>query len=175
MPAFAGRIKTGFDNIRYQKNASAPALADPVDTTAPVYEKSLTSGTGANQANIYYREERTITSGGTFVLDLNGTSVQDVFGNNLAMTSLVALHVIAAPADESAAANTTTVTITTTLAGLFTGTTPGVPMTAGESFQRANTGASGLCTVTPTTADTITFTNSAGASAKVQIAAIGRG
>lgn len=47
MPAFTGRIKTGFDNIRYQKNASAQFLADPVDTTAPVYEKSLTSGDSA--------------------------------------------------------------------------------------------------------------------------------
>lgn len=173
MPTFTGRVQTGFE-VRYLKSSGTPSLADPVDTTAPRFVRDLASGTGANQANYYYREERTIASGANYVLDLSGTD-KDIFGTNIVMTSVVGIHVIAAPADESAAANTTNITITTTLAGIFGGTTPSVIMTPGESFQRVNTGASGLCAVTATTADTITFTNAAGASAKVQIAVIGRG
>jgi hypothetical protein len=175
MGTFVGRVETGFKNIRYTKSTGTVPYAEPVDTSAPSFVRDLASGTGANQANIYYREERTITTGGSFVLDLNGTSNQDIFGQNLAMTAVVGIHVITAPADDSAAANTTNVTITTTLANIFGGTTPSVIMAPGESFQRANAGASGLCAVTPTTADTITFTNASGASAKVQIAVIGRG
>lgn len=175
MPAFTGRIKSGFENVRYVKTGGTVDYAEPVDTSSPVFIRDLTPGTAANQANYFYKSEQTIASGGSFVLDLNGASQSDIFGTNLSMTSVVSIMVINGPVDETAAANTTNVTITTTLAGIFGGTTPSVIMKPGELFQRANAAAGGLCAVTPTSADTITLTNASGASAKVQICVIGRG
>jgi hypothetical protein len=91
------------------------------------------------------------------------------------MTSVVSIMVICRAVDDAAAENTTNVTLTTTLVGILGGTSPTVIMKPGEMFQRANANVGGLCAVTATTADTITLTNAAGASAKVQICVIGRG
>lgn len=174
MPDFTGRIKSGFENVRYVKTGGTVDYAEPVDNSAPIFIRDLTSGTAANQANYFYKSEQTIASGGTFVLDLNGT-LSDIFGTTLAMTSLVSLMVIHAPVNDAAAANTTNITLTTTLAGILGGTTPSIIMKPGEMLQRANAATGGLCAVTATSADTVTVTNAAGASAKVQICAIGRG
>jgi len=171
MPAFTGRIKSGFENVRYVKTGGSVDYAEPVDTSSPVFIRDLTSGTAANQANWFFKREYTIASGGNQVVDLNGTSIQDIFGTNLALTSVVSVMVINAPVDDTAAANTTNITMTTTLAGL----PATVVITPGTLFQMANANATPLSAVTPTTADTITLTNASGASAKVQICVIGRG
>ena len=175
MPAFTGRIKSGYENVRYVKTGGTVDYAEPVDNSSPVFIRDLTPGTLANQANYFYKSEQTIASAGVFILDLNGSGNPDIFGTNLAMTSVVSIMIICTPVDESTLANTTNVTVSTTLAGIFGGTTPTMIMKPGEMFQRANANTGGLCAVTPTTADTITFTNGAGAAAKVQICVIGRG
>lgn len=174
MAAFSGRIKSGFENVRYLKTGATVDYADPVDTSSPVFIRDLTSGTAANQANIFYRSEVTIASAGNFVVDLVG-GLSDVFGTQINATSLVSLMIINRAVDDSAASNTTNITLTTTLAGVFSGTTPALIIKPGGLFQIANTDAGGLCAVTATTADTVTLTNAAGASAKVQICAIARG
>lgn len=174
MPAFTGRIKSGYENVRYVKTGGTVDYAEPVDSSSPVFIRDLTPGTAANQANYFMKTEQTIASGGTYTLDLSGTQ-QDIFGTNLAMTSVVSIMIINRAVDDSAVENTTNVTMTTTLAGIMGGTTPSIIMKPGEMFQRANANAGGLCAVTATTADTITLTNAAGATAKVQICVIGRG
>jgi hypothetical protein len=174
MPAFTGRIKSGYENVRYVKTGGTVDYAEPVDSSSPVFIRDLIPGTAANQANYFFKSEQTIASGGTYTLDLSGTQ-QDIFGTNLAMTSVVSIMIINRAVDDSAADNTTNVTMTMTLAGIMGGTTPSIIMKPGEMFQRANANAGGLCAVTATTADTITLTNAAGATAKVQICVIGRG
>lgn len=175
MPNFIGRIKSGFENVRYTKTGSTVDYAEPIDFSSPVFIRDLTSGTGVNQANWFFKQEVSITTAGSFVLDLSGSNV-DIFGNALLMTGVVSIMIINSPIDLVAnVENTTNVTVTTTLAGIFGGTTPSVIMKPGEMLQRANANAGGLCAVTPTSADTITLTNAAGATAKVQICVIGRG
>ena len=174
MPAFTGRIKSGYENVRYVKTGATVDYAEPVDTSSPVFIRDLTPGTAANQANYFFKREETIASGATYTLDLNGTANQDIFGTNLTLSSVVSIMIINRAVDDTAAENTTNVTMTTTLAGILGGTTPSVIMKPGEMFQRANSNAGGLCAVTATTADTITIVNAAGASAKVQICVIGR-
>jgi hypothetical protein len=176
MPAFTGRIQAGFPVYQYEPTGNTVDWTAPTDRTGPIFTRDLKPGTGVNQANIVFKQERNITSGGTFTLDLNGATNADIFGVSLAMTQLVALYIVNGPVDEANnPANTTTVTVTTTLVGLLGGTSPSIIMAPGESVMMANTGVNGLCTVTPTSADTITFTNASGAAAKVQICAIGRG
>ena len=174
MPAFTGRIKSGFENVRYVKTGATVDYAEPVDSSSPIFIRDLTPGTAANQANYFFKSEQAIASGGTYTLDLSGTSTSDIFGTNLTLTSVVSIMIINRAVNDNAAENTTNVTMTTTLAGIFGGTTPSVIMKPGEMFQRANANAGGLCAVTATTADTITLTNAAGATANVQICVIGR-
>jgi hypothetical protein len=175
MPSFFGRIKSGFENVRYTKTGGTVDYAEPVDTSSPVFIRDLRNGTAANEANYFFKQEVTIASGGTFVLDLAGTANEDIFGTPLAMTSVVSIIVINRAVDDAAAENTTNVTLTTTLAGLFGGTSPTAVTKPGGMLQMANANAGGLCAVTAGSADTITLTNAAGASAKVQICVIGRG
>ncbi len=171
MPAFTGRIKSGYENVRYVKTGGTVDYAEPVDTSSPIFVRDLTTGTAANQANWFFKREYTIASGGNQVVDLNGSSISDIFGTNLAMTSAVSVMVINRAVDDAAAENTTNVTMTTTLAGL----PATVVLAPGSMFQMANANAGGVSVVTPTSGDTITLTNASGASAKVQICVIGRG
>ena len=171
MPAFVGRIKSGYENVRYVKTGGTVDYAEPVDNSSPVFIRDLTSGTAANQANWFFKREYTIASGGNQVVDLNGTSIQDIFGTNLAMTSAVSVMVINRAVDDALPENTTNVTMTTTLPGL----PASVVLTPGPMVQFANANAGGVSSITPTSADTITLTNASGASARVQICVIGRG
>lgn len=58
----------------------------------PVY--ALTDGSGANQANKLFTDQRTLAASGTEDLDLNGTLV-DAFGNTFSPTKIKALVVVA--------------------------------------------------------------------------------
>ena len=171
MPAFEGRIKSGYENVRYVKTGGTVDYAEPVDTSSPIFVRDLTTGTGANMANWFYKREFNIASAGNQVIDLNGTAIQDIFGTNLGMTSAVSVMVINRAVDPALAENTTNVTMTTTLAGL----PATVVLTPGSMFQMANANAGGVSTVVAGTGDTITLTNASGASARVQICVIGRG
>lgn len=57
----------------------------------------LTTGNGANQGNLVFSDQRTLAASATEDLDLNGTSLQDAFGANIAFTRVRALIVRASP------------------------------------------------------------------------------
>jgi hypothetical protein len=55
MPAFTGRIKSGYENVRYVKTGGTVDYAEPIDSSSPVFIRDLTPGTGANQANSFFQ------------------------------------------------------------------------------------------------------------------------
>lgn len=133
-------------------------------------------GTGANQADIIWHDERIIASGGTDDLDVNGV-LTNVFGQVVNILELVGILIINAP--RSGADNTTNLTLgvgTNPVTGYLGGTTPTVgPMRPGHVFLEWNSlSASGLCAVVAATGDILRIANSAGASATYQICLIGR-
>lgn len=170
MAGFKGRKKIGFEGNQYIKTGATVDYASPIDTSSPLYIADYTAGTAANQADIFWRGEVSIAGSGAFVLDLNGAANSDIFGTALAMLTLTDFFCWNAPIDASGVQNTTNVTITTTVSGL-SGTTILKP---GSVLNLSNALAGGLAVITPTTADTITVTNAAGATAKVQISVLGR-
>ena len=83
-----------------------------------------------------------------------------------------------APKLSTDAANTTNLTVggaTAPITGFMGGTTPTFgPIRPGGTLLFFNDHASGFGVITPTTADVLRVTNSAGATAKYQIAILGR-
>ena len=136
---------------------------------------ALTDGTGANQANILFADQRTIASAAADNIDLAGV-LTDAFGATIAAAELVAILIINAPI--SGGANTTSLTIgggTNPVAGFLGGTTPTIgPIGPGGVVLLACSTAAGLGAVIAGTADVLRVANSAGATATYQIAVIGR-
>ena len=136
---------------------------------------SLTDGTGANQGDILFLDERTVTTGADDDIDLSG-ALTDTFGTTVAAAEMVALFVINKPI--SGTANTTDLTIgggSNPFVGFLGGTTPTVgPIKPGGMFMLAAGDAAGIGTVTASTADILRISNSAGASATYQIGFIAR-
>lgn len=166
--SFKGRFSAGLSNAEYTQTGAQADYGSGTYRPAATVAYDLTSGNAANQANSMVTREYSITSGSAKVLDLNGTADQDFFGANLAAASVVGIMIVNQPVDTSATANSTNVTITTTLPSVISGTTPSIVLKPGEGFARWGFGATPLAVVTPTSADTITMTNASGATAKVQ-------
>jgi hypothetical protein len=139
----------------------------------PVIEMlmQLSDGTLANQANIVFVDERTVATAATDSLDLAGV-LTDAFGATIAAAEIVALMVINKPRSGTPA-NTTDLTIGGGTNGVFATAFPFV-LKPGAVFLLSAADAAGVKTVTPATADILTIVNSAGASAKYQIAILAR-
>jgi hypothetical protein len=143
----------------------------------PTIEKitALTAGTGANQADILWMDERTVATAANDDLDLNGV-LADAFGATVNMVEIVAVFVINEP--RSGVANTTNLTVgaaTNPVTGFLGGTTPTFgPIRPGNFllFGGGNIGGAGV--VTPSTGDILRIANSSGASATYQIAILAR-
>lgn len=139
-------------------------LSDPLDLSTPKDEvwKSIsllfTNGIGDDQGNEMFHDERTLAASATEDLDLSGTALQNVFGDNIALTEMKVLIV------EALSTNTNNVEVSRPASN-------GVPFLAaagdkvslgpGDFFvfvRRAGV------TVTAGTGDLITFTNSAGST-----------
>ncbi len=131
----------------------------------------LASGTGANQADIVWADERTVASGAADDIDLAGV-LSSAFGTTITAVEVVAFLLINAPLDPADAANTTTLTVG--------GDAAAVPnITSGPLGPRGvmllvDPDANGLATVTATTGDIIQITNSSGAAAVYQVAILAR-
>ena len=147
------------------------------DKFTPLVQKvqKIADGTAANQADILYANERTVTTGADDDIDLAGV-LTDAFGSTITAAELVALIVINQQQDGTA--NTTDLTIgngSNPFVGFLGGTTPTVgPIKPGGCFMLFAGDAAGIGTVTATTADILRITNSAGASATYQIAILAR-
>lgn len=130
----------------------------------------LASGVGANQADIIWTDERTITASSSEDLDLAGV-LADAFGATVAAAELVAILVIAN------AANTNNVVIgdASSPIPLFGGTNPTFAIKPGGFFFVAAPNAAGLLTVGAGSTDDLKVANSgSGTSVTYQICVIGR-
>lgn len=133
-------------------------------------DNTYTNGTGAGQCDLVYSNTFTITTGATQSLDLAG-ALTTAFGTSLAMVKLKVFYVYSMPT------NTTNVTVSrpaTNGVPIF-GAASGAasPLEPGGRFMLESPGAAGLGTIVAGTADLISITNAAGASAVVKVYAAG--
>lgn len=145
---------------------------------SPTMEKivSLSIGTGADQADILWMDERTVTTGANDDLDLNGV-LTNAFGATVNAVEIVAMFIINEPRAGSPA-NTTTLTVgagTNPVTGYLGGTTPTLgPIRPGNFVLFGGGNVGGFGVVTASTGDILRIANSAGASATYQIAILAR-
>jgi hypothetical protein len=134
---------------------------------------NLVDGVLQDQANLLWMDERTVASAGTDALDLNGVLL-NAFGQAISAVEIALLFIINAP--RTGAANTTNLTVgggSNPVTGYMGGTTPTFgPIRPGNflMFGGGNVGGAGI--ITPSTGDILTITNSSGAAATYQIAAL---
>jgi hypothetical protein len=146
-------------------------------TFAPLIRQSLETslGTGANQADILFADERQVAASSNDDLDLVGV-LTNAFGALISAAELVAVLIINAPL--SGAANTTNLTIgggTNPVVGFLGGTTPTIgPIRPGGFVFLGCGDAAGLGVVSAGTGDILRIANSAGATARYQIAIVAR-
>ncbi len=144
---------------------------------SPTMEAMLQTsfGTGANQADLLFIDERTVTTAANDDLDLAGV-LTSAFGATITAAELVAVFVINRP--RSGTANTTNLTIgggSNPVVGFLGGTTPTIgPIRPGGFVMIGCGDAAGIGAVTAGTGDILRIANSAGASATYQIAIIAR-
>lgn len=136
---------------------------------------NLVDGTDANKTDEAYIAERTVASATNDDIDLAG-SLENVFGETITFAEIVGIIVINQQKDGTA--NTTALTIgagSNPFVGFLGGTTPTIgPIQPGGAFMLFSGHASGIGTVTATSADILRIANASGASNTYQIAIIGR-
>jgi hypothetical protein len=148
--------------------------------TSPIHDATVSlmldflDGTGVDQINAIYARQRTLASGATDTIDINGVT-NDVFNQNIAMLTLCGVIILNKAVD--GVVNTTNLTL-----GGGANAIPNVLGTAGATkiirpgglFMSVDGAAAGIGPVTPGTADTITVVNAAGAENRYQIILFGR-
>lgn len=120
---------------------------------------NFSNGTGADQVNQVFTDTRTLSASATENLDLAG-SLADAFGNTIALTKLKAILITAA------SGNTNDVQVTRPASNgvpLFLAAGDGLPVKPDGFFLWVAPDAAGV-TVTASTGDLLTITNSAGGS-----------
>jgi len=117
----------------------------------------LATGTGSNQADLIFHDQRTLIASATEDLDLAG-SLTDQFGTTLTLARIKGIVVTAA------AANTNNVNVIRPASNgvpIFLAAGDGMPVKPGGRFEWWAPDATGIA-VTAGTGDLLTFTNSAG-------------
>lgn len=134
-------------------------LSSLVDTLLRDYSQNLSNGTGANQANIWWHDQRTLSASATENLDLAGSLV-DVFGATKTFTRIKAILV------KASSGNTNAVQVQRASSNgvpLFMAASDGVALTPGALMLLVFPDATGIA-VTAGTGDILTITNSAGST-----------
>ena len=137
-----------------------------VDTSAldMTYPMRLTNGTGADEADLLFKDTRQLAGGAIDDIDL--TTVEDAFGTPLAAVEVVTVFL------RSLDTNTTNLTI-----GGSTADYSGIPdqtITPGGIVFYHNAGTAGLGSVVDGTSDIIRIVNGSGAQASYEIVIIAR-
>jgi hypothetical protein len=145
-------------------------LGDPVH--APQLKKQLSFGDGttANNADIVWTDERTVSSASNDDLDLAGV-LADAFGDTIAAAEIVGMVIVA---DDG---NTTTLTIgagSNPWATMWAASGDGIKVPPGGVFVIMAPDASGLGAVTAGTGDILRVANGSGAAATYKIFIIAR-
>lgn len=125
---------------------------------------ALSDGTSAGQADLMFKDTRTVADGATDDIDL--TSIEDAFGNPLSAAEVVTIFI------RSLDTNTTDLTIGGSSAD-YTGL-PDQTIAPGGIAVHHNSGANGLGAVTDSSSDIIRVVNGAGAQASYEIVVIAR-
>ncbi len=126
----------------------------PIDVQAAL---TLANGTGADQADLIFTDQRTLAASGTENLDVAG-ALSGAFGSTITMARVKAIFV------KAAAGNTNDVQVTRPGSNgvpLFLAAGDGVALKPG-GFMMIATGNATAYPVTAGTGDLLTFTNSAG-------------
>jgi len=141
-----------------QATATATAdLSTPSDPLSYTSRYDLTSGVGANQADLMFHDRRTLAASATEDLDLAG-SLTDKFGATLTFARIKEVWILAS------SGNTNNVNVTRPASNgvpLFLAAGDGVPVMPGGAFHWISPNAVGIA-VTAGTGDLLTITNSAG-------------
>lgn len=147
------------------------------DKFSPVVEAVLqiANGTGANQADIVFVDQRSVEASSNDDLDLAG-ALADAFGATVSAAEVVALLIINAP--RSGAANVSDLTIgnaTNAFEGFLGGTSPTIgPIKPGGFVLIGAGNAAGIGTVTAGSADELRIANGSGGTATYQVAILAR-
>lgn len=140
--------------------AGANDLGDAVQTFAELFELAITDGTGANQANNVFSDERTIGASSSENLDLAGSLV-NALGATLTFTAIKAILIVAD------AGNTNNVVVGGAASNafpLFGDPTDTIAVKPGGVFMIVDPSAAGY-TVTAGTGDLLKIANSSSGSA----------
>ena len=143
--------------------SGSPDLSVLKDTLDYMKNLIWASGTGANQADVLWHDQRTLTASATEDLDLAGSLTGVLAGTTLTYVELKGLIIFAA------AANTNDVQLTRPASNgvpLFLAASDGLAVGPGGLFVWLNPGDGGV-TVTAGTGDLLTLTNSAGGTSVV--------
>jgi hypothetical protein len=122
-------------------------------------QQTFADGSGAAQINQVWTDTRTLTASATENLDLSGV-LANAFGVTLALTKLKTIVV------QASSANTNNVQVTRPASNgvpLFMAASDGIALPAGGIFAAVFPDAAGV-TVTASTGDILTVTNSAGST-----------
>jgi len=130
---------------------------------------TYTTGTGANQIDTLFSDQRTLSTGANEDLDLAG-ALTGLYGTTLTFAAVKGILI------SSATANTTDLTViepaANGLTGLFVAASDGINIEPGGFFMWATPSAAGLA-VTAGTGDLINVANAAGASATYDVVIFG--
>lgn len=151
---------TGTVSLKFNGTYSSAAdLGTLTHAFSELYSNALTSGTGANQANAIFSDNRSIS--GNDDLDLAG-GLSDSFGTTLTFTSVKAIIV------RAAAANTANITMgaegINPFSSIFADATDALILPPGGLFVLTNPAADGF-TVTAGTGDILRFAPASGTQA----------
>lgn len=138
---------------------SALDLSTPTDSLVKTLHTVLTSGTGANQADMMWHDTRTLSASATEDLDL-AASLTGPLGGTLTFARIKMVLVTAA------SGNTNNVNVTRPASNgvpLFLAASDGIAVRPGGCFLWAASDSTGVA-VTAGTGDLLTFTNSAGST-----------
>lgn len=159
--------------LNVQLDATQTSALDLVSATAPLskaYRKQLTNGTGANQADLVWSDQRTIAASATDSFDLAGGGLTDAFGAAVAFARVKLVMVTAATG------NSNNVNVTRPASNgvpLFLAAGDGVPVRPGGVWLWACTDATGVA-VTAGTGDLIDVVNSgAGSTVTYDVVIVG--
>lgn len=158
--------------LKVNLTSTQTSALDLTSRTAPLnyaYSKGLTNGSGANQANLVWSDQRTIAASATDSIDLAG-SLSDAFGASITFARIKLVMVTAA------GTNSNNVNLTRPASNgvpLFLAAGDGIPVRPGGSIVWCAPDATGVA-VTAGTGDLIDVVNSgAGSSVVYDIVIIG--
>lgn len=139
--------------------------------------KSLADGTGLDQCDLGYLNERAVADGANDDVDLSGV-LTTALGSTIAFAEMVAILLINRPRLETATANTTDLTIgagSNPFLGFLSGTTPKIgPIKPGGFVLIGCGGTSGIGAVVGGASDILRIANSAGAINNYVLGLLGR-